>query len=71
MSGLKQLLIDLGKDADLAEQYEKDPEAVMESYGLEPNEIAAMLKKDIEELARLSGLSNLKANGNVQAYDYD
>lgn len=71
MAGLKQLLIDLGKDADLAEDYEKDPEAVMKRYGLEPDEIKAMLDKDLEALARLSGLTKLKANGNVQAYDYD
>lgn len=71
MSELKQLLIDLGKDADLKDEYVNDPKAVMERYGCDAEEVKAMLGKDVESLKRLSGLDNLKANHGVHAYDYE
>lgn len=71
MSALKQLLIDLGKDADLMEKYVDEPRAVMAGYGCTEAEIEAMLEKDVESLKRLTGLDNLKANHTVKAYDYD
>ena len=71
MSGLKKLLIDLGKDAALAEAYEQNPKQVMGRYKLGDEEMDAMLKKDVETLKRLSGLNTLKSNGHVQAPDYD
>lgn len=70
MSGLRQLLIDLGKNADLQQRYEADPEGVMNEYKLSPEEVQAMLAKDVEKLMELSGLDNLHSNGNVQAHDY-
>jgi len=70
MSGLRQLLIDLGKDADLQQRYEADPEGVMKEYKLSSEEVKAMLAKDVEKLKELSGLDSLKSNGNVQAHDY-
>lgn len=70
MAGLKQLLIDLAQDAELQGQYEDTPEKVMHRYKLSDEEIKAMLAKDIETLKRLSGLDELKSNGNVQAHDY-
>lgn len=70
MSGLKQLLTDLGQDARLQEEYESAPEKTMQRYKLSDEEIKAMLDKDVETLKRLSGLEKLKSNGNVQAYDY-
>ncbi|MEX0914847.1 MAG: hypothetical protein WD397_12315 [Wenzhouxiangellaceae bacterium] len=71
MSGLKQLLIDLGKDADLKDEYVKDPKSVMQRYGCTAGEVKAMLDKDVGTLKRMSGLDTLKANHGVQAYDYD
>jgi len=71
MTGLKQLLIDLAKDAELQDQYESAPEETMQRYKLSDEEIKAMLAKDIEAVKRLSGLDSLKSNGNIQAYDYE
>ncbi len=71
MSGLKQLLIDLGRDGDITDQYAKDPNAVMDRYGCSAEEKKAMLDKDIDKLKRLSGLANLKSNSRVHAYDSD
>lgn len=70
MSRLKELLIDLGKDADLQDEYEREPEKVMQRYECTDEEIRAMLAKDLEAVKRFSGLENLKSNGNIQAYDY-
>lgn len=69
MSKLKDLLIDLGKDAGLQEDYEKDPRGVMGRYGLTEEETQAMLDKDLDRLKKLSGLDNLKSNGNIHPYD--
>ena len=71
MSGLTQLLIDLGTDAQLQQQYEADPEGVMKNYNLNQEEIQAMLDKDLDKLRQLSGLENLQSNGHIQAHDYD
>lgn len=70
MSGLRQLLIDLGQDAQLQQRYEENPEGVMKEYGLNAEEIQAMRDKDVEKLKELSGLDSLKSNGIVQAHDY-
>lgn len=69
MSKLTELLQDLGGDSTLAAAYENDPESVMQRYQLSQEEVQAMLAKDVEKLKRLSGLDNLKSNGNVQSYD--
>lgn len=71
MSELKQLLIDLGKDADLKDEYVKNPKTVMERYKCTAEEVKAMIEKDVESLKRMSGLDKLKANHGVKAYDYD
>lgn len=70
MTGIKQLLIDLAEDARLADEYEQDPKSVMKRYELNDEETRAMLDKDLKAIRKLSGLSKLKSNGNVQAYDY-
>lgn len=70
MTGLKQLLIDLARDAELRDRYQGAPEKTMKQYELSDEEIKAMLAKDVEALKRLSGLDKLKSNGNVQAHDY-
>lgn len=69
MSKLADLLIDLGKNADLKDEYENSPKDVMARYGLTDEEMQAMLDKDLDKVKKLSGLENLKSNGNVQAYD--
>jgi len=71
MSGLRQLLIDLGKDAELRDAYQEGPEKVMQQYECTDEEVKAMLAKDVAALKRLSGLENLKSNHNIQAYDYE
>lgn len=69
MSKLKELLIDLGSDASLQDEYEKDPTGVMGRYGLTEEETQAMLDKDLDRLKQLSGLDTLKSNGNIHPYD--
>ncbi len=71
MSGLKQLLLDLGRDAALAEAYERDAEAVMERYGLEDEEKQALRERDQDRLRELSGLGTLEApqTGPIQGYE--
>jgi len=69
MSGLRQLLVDLGKSASVHDDYVKNPQAVMASYKLSQKEIDAMLAKDLDEVKRLSGMDNLKTNSTISAYD--
>lgn len=69
MSKLAQLLIDLGKNASLQDEYENNPEGVMNRYGLTEAEMQAMFDKDLDKIKKLSGLENLKSNGNIRAYD--
>lgn len=69
MSNLRELLIELGKSPQLQDEYETDPEGLMRRYRLAPDEIQAMLDKDVERLKKLSGLDNLKSNGNIHPYD--
>lgn len=69
MSTLADLLVDLGKNADLKDEYENSPKEVMARYGLTDEEMQAMLEKDLDKIKKLSGLDSLKSNGNVHAYD--
>lgn len=69
MSRLPELLNELGRKADVYEQYQKDPTEVMKRYGLSAEEIKAMLAKDLEAVKRLSGMDNLKTNHTIRAYD--
>lgn len=69
MSGLKQLLIDLGKDAKLQDEYQKGPEKIMRRYECTDEEVKAMLAKDVDGLKRLSGLENLQSNHTIKSYD--
>lgn len=69
MSKLKELLVELGKSPELQDEYETDPEGLMRRYGLAPDEIQAMLDKDLDRLKALTGLDNLKSNGNIHPYD--
>ncbi len=69
MSGLRELLVDLGRDAVLHDAYVADPEAVMRDYALSPTEMSAMLAKDLAAVKLLSGMDNLKTNSTIKAYD--
>jgi len=71
MSGLKNLLLDLARDADLQDQYKLDAKAVMKRYELSDEEIRAMLDKDLERVKALTGMDNLKSNGIIVAHDYE
>lgn len=69
MSNLANLLVELGENADLQDEYETNPRQVMLRYELTEQEIQAMLEKDLDKVKELSGLDNLKSNGNIHAYD--
>ncbi|MDT8449576.1 MAG: hypothetical protein RQ847_05315 [Wenzhouxiangellaceae bacterium] len=70
MAGIRDLLIDLGKDAELAAEYARNPRAVMARYGCSSDDVQAMLDKDVDKLKQASGLSELESNGIIKAYDY-
>jgi hypothetical protein len=69
MSRLRELLVDLGRNAKLHDAYVTDPKAVMRDYALTTEEVAAMLAKDLDAVKRLSGMDNLKTNSTIRAYD--
>lgn len=69
MSKLRQLLVDLGKDAAVHDAYLADPKKVMADYGLTDEEINAMLAKDLDAVKRLSGMDNLESNGVISAHE--
>lgn len=69
MAGLRELLVDLGRDTDLHDAYVADPEAVMSGYDMTAEEVAAMLAKDLDAVKRLSGMDNLRTNSTIRAYD--
>jgi hypothetical protein len=69
MSKLRQLLVDLGKDASVHDAYVADPKKVMADYGLTAEEVDAMLSKDLDAVKRLSGMDNLKTNSTVSAHE--
>ncbi|HRQ63325.1 MAG TPA: hypothetical protein PKZ76_00425 [Xanthomonadaceae bacterium] len=68
---LLRLMRMLGSDAGLAEEYGKDPKAVIERFGLSTDERDAMLNKDYEAIKRLTGLKDgqFAANSTIRAYD--
>lgn len=70
MQELKQLLKDLGSDAELAAEYEKDAEAVMQRRGLSREARDAMKAKDVDAVRRLSGLREVHlTNSTIHAHD--
>ncbi|RFF27062.1 MULTISPECIES: hypothetical protein [unclassified Wenzhouxiangella] len=70
METLKQLLKDLGSDAKLAAEYEKDPDGVMEKRDLSDEAREAMKRKDLDAVRRLSGLDEVHlTNSTVNAHD--
>jgi len=71
MSKLLGLMRELGRNAALAEEYKKDPEAVMRRMRLSDEERRAMLEKDYEAIKKLSGLRDgqFATNNTILAYD--
>jgi len=70
MQALKQFLIDLGADAALAAEYERDPDAVMQARGLSDEERAALRQGDIDAVRRLSGLREVHlTNSTIKSHD--
>jgi uncharacterized protein with PIN domain len=71
MSALLRLMRMLGSDAGLAEEYGKDPTAVINRFGLSDEERRALLDKDYEAIKRLTGLKDgqFATNSTISAYD--
>lgn len=70
MSKLIDLLKDLGENADLVAEYEKDPEPVIKRYDLTDKERKALLSGDSEKLREMTGLTQLRmTNSTVKSYD--
>lgn len=69
MSRLRELLVDLGKDAAVHDAYLADPKGVMARYELSDEEVEAMLAKDLEAVKRLSGMDQLESNGVINAHE--
>lgn len=71
MSDLLTLMKQLGSDAGLAQEYEKNPAAVIERYDLSDEERKALLAADTEALLKLTGLKGglYATNTTVRAYD--
>lgn len=70
MSSLVDLLRKLGQDPTLAQEFEKDPDAVMSRFELNEEERKALQSGDLETIKRVSGLSELHTtNKTVTAYD--
>jgi hypothetical protein len=71
MSKLLDLMRRLGSDAALAQEYAKDPEAVMQRAGLDAEETQAMLESDYAAIKRLTGLEDGKfaTNHIIKCYE--
>lgn len=69
MSKLVDLIESIGRDADLKEAYEKDPDAVMARFDLNEEEQKALREGDLDAIKRLTGLTNIhKTNKTVDTY---
>ena len=71
MSKLLDFMLELGRDATLADEYQRAPDAVMLRAGLSDEERRAMLDRDYEAIKRLSGLvdGQFATNHTILAYD--
>jgi Trk K+ transport system NAD-binding subunit len=69
MSELVRLLLDLGRDADLAEAWARDPDEVLQDYELDEEVIEALKAGDVDALKAASGLDDVRlTNTTVKAY---
>ncbi|MDH7452775.1 hypothetical protein QF205_06725 [Luteimonas composti] len=71
MSKLIGLMRRLGSDAALAEEYARDPEAVLQRAGLTEEEHRAMAERDYAAVKRLTGLPDGKfaTNHTIKLYE--
>lgn len=71
MSKLLDLMRKLGSDAALSAEYEQNPQAVVQRFGLTAEEGAALLTKDYDAIKRLTGLKDgqFATNHLIHAYD--
>lgn len=71
MSNLLDLMKQLGADAALNDEYEKDPAAVIARYKLSDEERDALLNKDYDAIRKLTGLKDgqYSTNTTIKAYD--
>lgn len=69
MDNLKNLLFDLGADAELAKRFERDPDSVFADYAIDDEAVRAIGDGDLDTLRALSGLEELHlTNSTVKAY---
>lgn len=69
MSKLVDLIESIGRDADLKDEYEKDPDTVMARFDLNEEEKKALQDGDLDAIKRLTGLTNIhKTNKTVDTY---
>lgn len=69
MSELVRLLNDLGRDAQLAESYSRDPDSVLVKYDLSDAEMKAMKSGDIDQVRKASGMKELHTtNSTIKSY---
>ena len=71
MSKLPDLMRNLGRDAALAAEYQKDPDGVMQRAGLADEERRAMAELDFAAIKKLTGLTDgqFATNHVIKAYD--
>ncbi|MBK1688838.1 hypothetical protein [Rubrivivax gelatinosus] len=71
MSKLLDLMRKLGSDAALSAEYDQNPQAVIQRFGLSAEEGAALLAKDYDTIKRLTGLQDgqFATNHVIRAYD--
>lgn len=70
MSKFVELLENLGRDAELAAAYEKDPQSVLDQYDLTEEERKAMLDRDVDAVRKLSGLASVRmTNSTIKTHE--
>jgi hypothetical protein len=69
MSDLVKLLNDLGQDAELAQLYSQDRDAVLSQYDLGDDALAALRAGDVDAVRKASGLDNVHmTHGTIKCY---
>jgi hypothetical protein len=71
MSKLLDFMRELGRDAELAAEYDSDADATMRTAGLSDEERKAMLGKDYDAIKKLTGLvdGQFATDHTIKAYD--
>ena len=70
MSNLVDFLKSMGKDSNLEDEFGRDPDAVMERFGLSDDEKAAVKSGDADKVKAMCGLEDVRTtNSSVKAYD--